>query len=104
MGETGDAVSRPSYQARTSTADAAVMNFIGQFEYNLDAKGRLMIPVRFRRVIPPESAEMLVLSKGKERCLNLYPIAEWNEVILKELHGLPPGPQKRNLIRYYSSC
>jgi MraZ protein len=78
------------------------MNFVGHFEYNLDAKGRLMIPARFRRVISPEAAEMLVLSKGKEKCLNLYPLAEWNEVILKELRSLPPGPQKRNLIRYYS--
>ena len=71
-------------------------------EYNLDAKGRLMIPVRFRRVISPDAADVFVLSKGKEKCLNLYPLPEWNDVILKELHSLPPGPQKRNLIRYYS--
>ncbi len=78
------------------------MNLIGQFECNLDSKGRLMIPARFRRVIPPSAAEVLVLSKGKEACLNLYTLEEWNEVILKELRGLPPGKQKRNLIRYYS--
>jgi MraZ protein len=78
------------------------MNFVGHFEYNLDAKGRLMIPARFRRVIAPDAVDVLVLSKGKERCLNLYPLPEWNDVILKELHSLPPGPQKRNLVRYYS--
>jgi MraZ protein len=78
------------------------MKFVGHFEYNVDSKGRLMIPVRFRRVIPADAADMLVLSKGKEACLNLYPLNEWNEVILKELSNLPPGPQKRNLIRYYS--
>lgn len=78
------------------------MNFVGHFEYNLDSKGRLMIPARFRRVIQPDAVDVLVLSKGKEKCLNLYPLPEWNDVILKELHSLPPGPQKRNLIRYYS--
>ena len=78
------------------------MNLIGHFECNLDSKGRLMIPARFRRVIPPSAAEVLVLSKGKEVCLNLYTLEEWNEVIIKELRDLPPGKQKRNLIRYYS--
>ena len=55
------------------------MNFVGHFGCNLDAKGRLMIPARFRRVISPEAADVLVLSKGKEKCLNLYPLSEWNE-------------------------
>jgi MraZ protein len=60
-----------------------------------------MIPAKFRRMIPEDSGEVLVISKAKEPCLNLYPIAEWNGVIAR-LHELPPGPKKRNLIRFYS--
>jgi len=61
-----------------------------------------MIPAQFRRIIQAEAGETLVISKGKEKCLNLYPLKVWNEVILKELHALEPGPEKRNLIRFYS--
>ena len=53
--------------------------------------------------MPEVSAGMYVISMGKERCLNLYPINEWNEVVVSELHKLPPGPEKRNYIRFYSN-
>jgi MraZ protein len=46
---------------------------------------------------------MYIISMGKERCLNLYPIDEWNETVVKKLHELPPGPEKRNYIRFYSN-
>jgi MraZ protein len=60
-----------------------------------------MIPAKFRRMIPEDGGEVLVVSKAKEKCLNLYPLSEWNGVISR-LHSLPPGPKKRNLIRFYS--
>jgi MraZ protein len=46
---------------------------------------------------------MYVISMGKERCLNLYPFNEWNEAVVSKLHDLPPGPEKRNYIRFYSN-
>ena len=78
-----------------------MQNFVGSFSCTLDSKGRLMIPAKFRRMIPEEGGEVLVVSKAKEKCLNLYPLSEWNTVIAR-LHSLPPGPKKRNLIRFYS--
>ena len=62
-----------------------------------------MIPARFRHLVPEVSAGMYVISMGKERCLNLYPKIEWDEVVVRELHKLPPGPEKRNYIRFYSN-
>jgi MraZ protein len=79
-----------------------MQNFLGDFECSLDAKGRLMIPARFRHLVPEASAGMYVISMGKERCLNLYPIEEWNEVVVSKLHELSPGREKRNYIRFYS--
>ncbi|MBN1884972.1 MAG: division/cell wall cluster transcriptional repressor MraZ [Candidatus Krumholzibacteriota bacterium] len=76
-------------------------SFVGSFTCTLDAKGRIMIPARFRRLLPTDSGEVLVLSKGKEQCLNLFPSAEWERVI-ERLENLPPGQKKRNLIRFYS--
>ena len=61
-----------------------------------------MVPARFRHLVPEASSGMYVISMGKERCLNLYPVNEWNEVVVSELHKLPPGPEKRNYIRFYS--
>ena len=61
-----------------------------------------MIPARFRRQVPEENSGMYVVSMGKEKCLNLYPLQEWNEMVVKELHNLPPGLSKRNNIRFYS--
>jgi len=79
-----------------------MQNFLGNFECTIDAKGRLMVPARFRHLVPEASSGMYVISMGKERCLNLYPVNEWNEVVVSELHKLPPGPEKRNYIRFYS--
>jgi MraZ protein len=80
-----------------------MQNFLGNFECTIDAKGRLMIPARFRHLVPEVSAGMYVISMGKERCLNLYPRIEWDEAVVSELHKLPPGPEKRNYIRFYSN-
>lgn len=80
-----------------------MQNFLGNFECTIDSKGRLMVPARFRHLVPEVSAGMYVISMGKERCLNLYPFDEWNETVVKKLHDLQPGPEKRNYIRFYSN-
>jgi len=79
-----------------------MQNFLGNFECTIDAKGRLMVPAKFRHLVPEASSGMYVISMGRDRCLNLYPVNEWNEVVVSELHKLPPGPEKRNYIRFYS--
>lgn len=47
--------------------------FLGQFRHNLDAKGRLTLPARYRDQL---SAGM-VLTRGFDRCLLVYPLAGW---------------------------
>jgi MraZ protein len=47
--------------------------FLGRFGHNLDAKGRLAIPAKFRG----ELAEGLVVTRGIDRCLSVYPLAAW---------------------------
>jgi len=79
-----------------------MQNFLGNYECSLDSKGRLMIPAKFRRQVPDDSGGLYVISMGKESCLNLYPIEEWNEMVVSKLHDLPPGRDKRNYIRFYS--
>lgn len=53
--------------------------FIGQYRYNLDDKGRLVIPAEYRK----ELGERIVINKGFERCITIYPLDVWNEVVEK---------------------
>jgi MraZ protein len=50
--------------------------FLGRFEHTLDAKGRLAIPARFRAGL----GDGLVITRGIDRCLTVYPIAVWQEL------------------------
>jgi MraZ protein len=47
--------------------------FLGRYAHTLDTKGRLAIPARFRE----ELAAGVVLTRGIDRCLALYPMATW---------------------------
>ena len=52
--------------------------FIGQFEHNIDKKGRLFIPAKFKDAI----GETFIVSReiGSKNCLSLYTISEWEKL------------------------
>jgi MraZ protein len=50
--------------------------FLGTFTPRLDEKGRLFLPAKFR----DELAAGLVIAPGQERCLRVFPMAEWVRV------------------------
>jgi MraZ protein len=50
--------------------------FLGTHTPRLDDKGRLILPAKFR----DELAEGLVVTKGQERCLYIWPIAEFGRI------------------------
>lgn len=58
--------------------------FIGEYSHNLDDKGRLAIPVKFRR----ELAKGAVVTRGLDSCLFLYTKKEW-EKLAEKLSALP---------------
>ena len=53
--------------------------FLGRYAHNLDAKGRLAIPARYREAL----AEGVVLTRGIDRCLALYPMEAWRPLAEK---------------------
>lgn len=77
--------------------------FEGKFPCQLDAKNRLTIPRKLRPLVPvdAEGVRRLVICKAKDRCLDLYPL-DYFAGIVERLRALPPGPEKRKLIRFYS--
>lgn len=50
--------------------------FFGEFEYKLDEKGRLPLPPRFRDAL----RDGVVLTPGVEKCISVYPLAEWRKL------------------------
>ena len=55
--------------------------FLGTHEPKLDEKGRLILPARFR----DDLSEGLVITKGQERCLYVFPANEFS--LITELQG-----------------
>ena len=53
--------------------------FLGRYAHNLDAKGRLAIPARYREAL----AEGVILTRGIDRCLALYPLEAWKPLAEK---------------------
>jgi MraZ protein len=50
--------------------------FLGTYNPRLDDKGRLILPAKFR----PQLADGLVLTRGQERCLYVFPLAEFQRM------------------------
>lgn len=53
--------------------------FIGEYQYNLDEKGRLFVPVNYKN----EIGAKLIVARGIEKCLYIYTINEWERLISK---------------------
>lgn len=50
--------------------------FIGEYNHNVDSKGRLSLPVRFRDELSPT----FYITRGMEKCLFIYDRAEWSKM------------------------
>ena len=53
--------------------------FTGQYVCKLDAKGRLTLPSKMKSKLPEVSGNQLVLSRGLEPCITLYPLVEYRK-------------------------
>ena len=62
----------------------------GEYSHNIDAKGRLIIPSKFR----DELGENFVITKGMENCLYVYPENEW-AAFEEKLNALPTTTDKK---------
>ena len=57
---------------------------IGEYHHNLDEKGRLIIPSKFREDIGNE----FIVTRGLDGCLFVYSKIEWDNIVSK-LKSLP---------------
>jgi len=63
--------------------------FIGEYSHNLDSKGRLAVPAKFRAILKDGA----VVTRGLDNCLFLYPKKQWNQ-LAKRLASLPISQAK----------
>lgn len=54
--------------------------FQGASQINLDAKGRLAVPVKHREALAAPSAGQLVMTAHPHKCVLLYPEANWEPI------------------------
>ena len=73
--------------------------FRGVAQLNLDSKGRLAVPARFRDALVARCSGHLVITADSDRCLLVYPLPDW-EPIEQKLMGLSSfNPRIRDLQR-----
>lgn len=73
--------------------------FIGEFEHSVDAKGRVIMPVKLREDI----GEKFIITKGLDGCLFAYSQTEWNN-FEEKLKTLPlTNKNARDFVRFFLS-
>lgn len=74
--------------------------FIGEFQHNMDTKGRLIIPSKFREQL----SETFVLTRGLDGCIFLYPDTAWENLQMK-MKNLPLSKKNaRAFVRFFYSA
>jgi MraZ protein len=82
--------------------------FRGVATFNLDAKGRMAIPAKFRKHLDVCEGRLVITIDHSDHCLQVYPLPEW-ETVEQKLSALPSlNPQvrrlKRMLLGYATEC
>lgn len=86
-----------------------VSGFFGQYHTTMDDKGRFPLPAKLRSVLGTSKKRLLdgalILTKGLEGCLALYPEPEWQQ-IQNRLSSLPFTQKDFRYFsrRFYSSA
>ena len=72
---------------------------IGEFEHNLDAKGRMIMPAKIRYDV----GDTFVITKGLDGCLFGFSMNEWNN-FEEKLKTLPlTNKNARDFVRFFLS-
>lgn len=73
--------------------------FMGEYQHNIDEKGRMIVPAKFRNGL----GDRFVLTRGLDNCLFIYPMEEW-EILENKLKNLPlTKKDARSFTRFFFS-
>ncbi len=71
--------------------------FVGKFQHALDAKGRVILPAKFR----PQLETGAYMARGLDGCLCVYPADEWERVASNMREVATRGPAQRQAARTF---
>ncbi len=77
--------------------------FQGRFIHNIDTKGRISIPAKFREIIAERYENKLILTNDFDRCIVAYPPDEW-EMLIEKVKALPMKKEVKIFQRYFISA
>ena len=75
------------------------LSFTGEYNYNIDQKGRLNIPAKFRKALDPKNDNTFVITRGFDPSLIVYPLVEWKKVEQQLLLLSSIKNKDRNFVR-----
>lgn len=78
-----------------------MIGFLGEYEATVDAKGRFLLPAAIRKKLPADAPNDFVINRGFEKCLTLYPAANWQPIMegISKLNDF--DPKVREFRRYF---
>ena len=71
--------------------------FMSQFQHNIDAKGRIIFPVKFRELL----GSSFVATKGLDGCVFIYSNAEWKLIETKLMQLPTSSKDARAFVRFF---
>ena len=73
--------------------------FMCEYNHTVDAKGRVIVPAKFREVL----GDAFVVCKGLDHCLYVYSNEDWDD-FAKQLSTLPlTNKEARQFVRFFLS-
>src|SRR5664280_1226774 len=72
--------------------------FIGDYSCKVDVKGRIILPMAFKKLMSADANDHLVIRKDIfENCLVLYSIEDWNRQLDKIRKKINPYNREQNM-------
>ena len=76
------------------------LSMFGEYFHNVDAKGRLSVPAKFRDIL----GSVVVISIDPDGCLRIHSSEKWDEFVARMNEQIDTStPTGRKLFRYFTS-
>ena len=70
--------------------------FTGEYNHTIDAKGRMIVPAKFRET----AGEEFVITRSLDGCLSMYAPQEW-QILEEKLNALPMTNEKARRLKRF---
>lgn len=92
-------ISFPCGKKWNKVEEKGMTSFLGKYYYNLDPKGRIIIPAPLRDIIFKKynNSKLYITNAAFDKCLHIYPLEEWNKLEEK----IRSMPKMEEAVKYF---